>query len=66
MLVMETHCINDTVVPRHIAHNKSITRKRNIAKREITCGEGNYSFSGQCCTKCKRGEYHYKAVLKSH
>ncbi|NP_001186416.2 tumor necrosis factor receptor superfamily member 6 precursor [Gallus gallus] len=60
VLVMETHCINDTEVPTHIAHNKSITRKRNIAKREITCGEGNYSFSGQCCTKCKRG--HVKSI----
>eukprot|EP00076_Gallus_gallus_P022463 XP_015143840.2 tumor necrosis factor receptor superfamily member 6 isoform X3 [Gallus gallus] len=60
VLVMETHCINDTEVPTHTAHNKSITRKRNIAKREITCGEGNYSFSGQCCTKCKRG--HVKSI----
>lgn len=63
---METHCKNDTEVPIHIAHNKSITRKRNIAKREIICTEEEYILNDQCCMKCRRGEYHYKTVLKNH
>uniref|UniRef100_A0A803Y9U9 Tumor necrosis factor receptor superfamily member 6 n=2 Tax=Meleagris gallopavo TaxID=9103 RepID=A0A803Y9U9_MELGA len=54
-LVMETHCKNDTEVPIHIAHNKSITRKRNIAKREIICTEEEYILNDQCCMKCRRG-----------
>lgn len=59
-LVMETCCKNDTEVPIHIAHNKSITRKRNIGKREINCTEKEYNLNGQCCMKCGHG--HVKSV----
>ncbi|XP_021256169.1 tumor necrosis factor receptor superfamily member 6 isoform X2 [Numida meleagris] len=57
VLVMETRCKNDTEVPIHIAHNKSITRKRSFAKREITCTEKEYSLNGQCCKKCGLGHF---------
>ncbi|OXB74200.1 UNVERIFIED_CONTAM: hypothetical protein H355_014583 [Colinus virginianus] len=55
VLIVETHCRNDTEVPIHIAHKKSVTRKRNVAKREITCTEKEYSLSDQCCMKCEPG-----------
>lgn len=57
VLIIEAECKSDTEHPIHVAYNRSITRKRIIAKREIKCTEDEYNLNGQCCKKCKPGEY---------
>nr|XP_047924970.1 tumor necrosis factor receptor superfamily member 6 [Anser cygnoides] len=55
VLITEAECKNDTEHPIHVAYNRSITRKRIIAKREIKCTEDEFNLNGQCCKKCKPG-----------
>ncbi|KAI6066315.1 Tumor necrosis factor receptor superfamily member 6 [Aix galericulata] len=55
VLIIEAECKSDTEHPIHVAYNRSITRKRIIAKREIKCTEDEYNLNGQCCKKCEPG-----------
>ncbi|XP_068544015.1 tumor necrosis factor receptor superfamily member 6 [Anas acuta] len=55
VLIIEAECKSDTEHPIHVAYNRSITRKRIIAKREIKCTEDEYDLNGQCCKKCEPG-----------
>ncbi|XP_040420237.1 tumor necrosis factor receptor superfamily member 6 [Cygnus olor] len=55
VLITEAECKDDTEHPIHVAYNRSITRKRIIAKREIKCTEDEYNLNGQCCKKCEPG-----------
>ncbi|XP_035185726.1 tumor necrosis factor receptor superfamily member 6 [Oxyura jamaicensis] len=55
VLIIEAECKNDTEYLIHVAYNRSIPRKRIIAKREIKCTEDEYNLNGQCCKKCEPG-----------
>ncbi|XP_054493069.2 tumor necrosis factor receptor superfamily member 6 [Agelaius phoeniceus] len=48
LLVIATHCKNDTEAP--ITSNRRI-----ISRREVNCKEDEYSSDSQCCKKCRSG-----------
>ncbi|XP_075573818.1 tumor necrosis factor receptor superfamily member 6 [Pelecanus crispus] len=54
ILIIETHCKNDTEAIIHTAYNKLITR-RTLAKRELKCNQDEYTLGVKCCKKCARG-----------